>query len=139
MSNPIKTIVTFQSSNFNVSEPKEYFINAGCFGDDVAKWLIDRLRSKGLPAADANQEDFGWYFTFRIVAIEHCIVIGYRPQNGAEGTWIGWLERHRGFIASLLGARKRGIQNEAVQALHEVLASATEIRSLRWHFRSDFD
>ncbi len=104
-----KTVVTFKSTAFNFSEPKEYFINACCFGDDVAKWLMKQLNEKGFQTAKApGQEDFGWYFIFQAGGIEHCFVIGHRPgDNSEKGVWIGWLERHRGLIASLFGGRKR--------------------------------
>jgi hypothetical protein len=136
-----RTLVTFQSSAFNTSEPREYFINDCCFGDDAAKWLINRLRANGIQAAEApDQEDFGWYFTFHAGGAEHCFVLGYRPPDGEEeGTWMGWVERHCGFVASMLGRRRRGIQREAVQAIHEILASAQEIRNPRWHLQADFD
>jgi len=113
----VKTVVTFKSSAFNVSEPKEHFINPCCFGDDVARWLAEQLRDKGCQAAYVpGQEDFGWYFSFLVAGIEYCFVIGHRPgdENG-EGVWIGWLERSRGFVASMFGGRKRGIQPTAAR------------------------
>jgi hypothetical protein len=136
----VKTVITFKSSVFNTSEPKAYFINPRCFGDDVAKWLIEQLRGKGYQATDGpGQEDFGWYFNFRVADVEHCFVIGYRPgDNKEEGVWIGFLERRRGFVASLLGARKRGIQPAAAEAIHAVLSHSPQIRSARWHFERDF-
>ena len=141
MDTTVKTVVTFKSSVFNMSEPKEYFINPCCFGDDVARWLAEQLRSKGYQAAEVpGQEDFGWYFRFTKSGIEHCLVIGHRPgDNNEEGLWIGWLERSRGFLASLVGARKRGIQPAAARAIHEILSGSPQIRDVRWHFGRDFD
>jgi hypothetical protein len=137
----VKTVVTFKSSAFNVSEPKEHFINPCCFGDDVARWLAEQLRDKGCQAAYVpGQEDFGWYFSFLVAGIEYCFVIGHRPgdENG-EGVWIGWLERSRGFVASMFGGRKRGIQPTAARVIHEILSNSPQIRDVRWHFRRDFD
>jgi hypothetical protein len=141
MDTTVKTLVTFRSSAFNTSEAKEYFINPCCFGDDLAKWLTEQLRSKGYQATEVpRQEDFGWYFGFSVSGIEHCFVIGCRPgDNNEEGLWIGWLERSRGFIASLLGARKRGIQPTAVRAIHEILSASPQIREVHWHFEHDFN
>jgi hypothetical protein len=141
MDTTVKTVVTFKSSAFNVSEPKEHFINPCCFGDDVAAWLTEQLRDKGYQAANIpGQEDFGWYFSFLVDGIEYYFVIGYRPSDeNSEGVWIGWLERSRGFIASVLGGRKRGIQAAAARVIHEILASSPQIRDVRWHFRRDFD
>jgi hypothetical protein len=141
METTVKTVVTFKSSAFNMSEPREYFINPGCFGDDLAKWLAEQLRSKGHQASEVpNQEDFGWYFTFIESGVEHCFVIGHRPgDDDAEDVWIGWLERNRGFVASVLGGRKRDIQPDAAWAIHEILSSSPQIQNIRWHLRRDFD
>ena len=51
---------------------------------------------------------------------------------------MGWLERQRGVIASLFGARKRDIQPDAANAIHSMLASAG-ISEVRWHVQKDFD
>jgi hypothetical protein len=140
MSTTVKTLVTFKSLAFNVSEPKDHLMNSYCFGDDVAKWLTEQLRIKGYEApGEPAKEDFGWYFNFRVSGIEHCFVIGYRPgDENEEGLWIGWLERRRGFVASLFGARKRGIQLVAVRAIHEVLSGSLQIRDVHWHSERDF-
>ena len=141
MDTTVKTVVTFKSSAFNVSEPKEQFINPCCFGYDVARWLAEQLRDKEYLAANVpGQEDFGWYFSFLVDGIEYCFVIGHRPSDAnGEGVWIGWLERSRRFVASVLGGRNRGIQPAAARAIHEILASSAQIRDVRWHLRRDFD
>ena len=116
-------------------------MNPCCFGDDVAKWLIELLRGKGYQTAETPvQEDFGWFFTFAVSDIEHCFVIGHRPGDcKTEDSWIGWLERSRGFVASALGGRKRDIQPDAVHAIHEILSNSPQIRNVRWHLQRDFD
>jgi hypothetical protein len=141
MDTTVKTVVTFRSSLFNMSEPKEYFINPCCFGDDLARWLAGELRGKGYQAdEEPGQEDFGWYFDFSVSGVKHCFVIGYRPGDDTEeGVWIGFLERRRGMIAFLLGTHKRGIQPAAVRAVHEILAGSPHIQNVRWYLRRDFD
>jgi hypothetical protein len=141
MTPKLKTVVTFKSSAFNMSEQREYFINPDCFGDDVAKWLIEQLRCKGYQADEVpGQEDFGWYLTFTVSNIEHCFVIGHRPgDDKAKHVWIGWLERSRGFVASMLGGRKRNIHPGAAGAIHEILSSSPHIRHVHWYFQRDFD
>jgi hypothetical protein len=51
--------------------------------------------------------------------------------------WIGWLERRRGFIASLLKGRKREIQPSAVEIIHRILSNSPLIRDVGWHFQRD--
>ena len=97
---------------------------------------MQQLRSRGYQAAEApGQEDFGWYFTFLVTEIEHCFVIGHRPGDVTEeNLWICQLERSRGFIGSLVGARNRGIHPAAARAIHEILSGSPQIREIRWHF-----
>jgi hypothetical protein len=136
----VRTVVTFKSAAFNFSEPRDYFINPCCFGDDVARWLAEQLRGKGYQANEVpGQEDFGWYFTFRVSGIAYCFVIGHRPgDENIEGEWIGWLERNRGLTGFILGSRNRGIQPAAVQVIHEILSNSQQIRDIHWHLLRDF-
>jgi hypothetical protein len=137
----IRTVVTFESTAFNMAEPKDYFINPCCFGDDVAEWLIGKLREQGLKTDEKpDQEDFGWYLDFEVTGIGHTFVIGHRPTGETEaGTWIGWLERSRGFIGSILGGRNREIQPLAADVIHKTLSNSPLIRDVRWHFQREFD
>ena len=129
-----RTMVTFKSTAFNTSEPKDSFINACCFGDDLCRWLMQQLQAQGIETAgEPGQEDFGWYFTFQAGGVEHCFVVGYQPGDDDEGAWIGQIERHVGFWRSLLGGRQHGILPEATQAIHQALVSSDCIRALRWH------
>jgi hypothetical protein len=59
----MRTCVTFNSAVFNTTQTKDYFINPGCFGDDVCKWLTEEFRANGVETDKGpDQEDFGWYF-----------------------------------------------------------------------------
>jgi len=130
----LKTEVHFRSTAFNCSEPKDYFINDCCFGDDIAQWLIQQLRAQGVQTADEpGQEDFGWYLTFHVGGTEHCFVIGFQPNNPTTGDrWLGWLERQTGFLGSLFGGRKRGILPEAVQAIDTALRASPDVQCVTW-------
>jgi len=140
MESEIRTVVTFESTAFNMTKPKDYFINPCCFGDDVAEWLIRELRKQGMRTDEKpGQEDFGWYLNFEAAGIGHTFVIGHLPNGETEaGTWIGWLERQRGMIGSILGGRKRGIQSSAARAIHQTLTGSPMVRDVRWHFERDF-
>jgi hypothetical protein len=138
----MRTVATFKSDAFNKSVTREHFINPNCFGDDVARWLIKRLREAAVDTdAEPSQEDFGWYFNFSVPEGRHCCVLGYRPGDADDrgGEWIAWLERSRGFLGSLLGRRDNGIAPSAVVTIHGALSSSPEIRGIRWHLKRDFD
>jgi hypothetical protein len=131
----MKTEVEFRTGAFNCTEPKAYFLNDCCFGDDVCRWLIAQLRTRGVTTADEpGQEDFGWYFTFEIAGQAHCFIIGFQPNDPATGDrWLGWLERSAGFLSSLFGGRKRGISAEAVAIIDAILRSRSDIDQIAWH------
>mgnify|MGYP006908254075 CR=1 FL=1 len=141
MPEAVRTMVTFRSSVFNKTETKPYFLNPYCFGDDVCRWFITRLRSQAVATDDEpGQEDFGWYFNFQLGDDTYCFVLGFRPDDeGEDGSWLGFLERSVGLIGSLLGRRSRGIPVEAARAIHGALSNASEITEVRWHTKKDFD
>jgi hypothetical protein len=137
----IRTVATFESSAFNATERRDYFINDCCYGDDVAAWLIDELGARGVETdAEPGQEDFGWYFGFKKGGIDYTFIIGHRPADAETlPTWIGFVERKRGRLGALLRGSERGVDPEAVLAIHSVLNSSLLVRNLKWHFRRDFD
>lgn len=137
---PPRTIVTFASDAFNTNEHRPYFINEGCFGDDLCRWLIDRLRERGVSTApEPGQEDFGWYVTFTVDSAEHCLVVTFSPaEEAGDSEWIGEIERQRGFFASIVGRRATGILPRAVEVIHHVLANAAQIARLQWHQARDY-
>jgi hypothetical protein len=137
----LRTIVTFQSNAFNTTQRREYFINDCCYGDDVARWLINELRSRGIQTEeDPGQEDFGWYIEFQIRQIDYQFIISHRPTDREQpGLWIGWLERNVGLLSSVFGGRNRGIESEAVEAINTVLANSAEISAIAWHHRQEFE
>lgn len=92
MKSEIRTVVTFESTAFNMTEPRNYFINPCCFGDDVAEWLIRELSKQGMGTDEKpGQEDFGWYLNFEAG--------GYRPHvcdrtsaKWRNGSWhLDWM------------------------------------------------
>ena len=125
----------FHSTVFNCSVPQEHFINEGCYGEDVCRWLIRCLGAHGYQtAADPGQEDFGWYFTFQAGGSGHCFVVSFLPNDPAhDDQWLGWVERQGGFFGSLFGARQRGVHPAAVQAIDEALESSPDIRRVTGH------
>jgi|AGTN01.1.fsa_nt_gi hypothetical protein len=142
----MRTIVTFTSAAFNTSEPKEYFINECCYGDDLCKWLIKELSSAGTECdTEPGQEDFGWFFNFQVDGKPHCLVcVAQEPDEGASAsapaTWILTLERAAGFLASLFGGRDKDLSLEAANKIHAVLSSSPDkISEIKWHEKKDFE
>lgn len=126
--------VQFHSTAFNVSEPREHFINPCCFGDDVCNWLIAELRARGMSTDDApGQEDFGWYFNFDVGGKRHCFLITFQPNDAATGDrWIGWIERQRGLAGTLLGRRSKEIDAAAIGVIDEILTASANVTDVVW-------
>lgn len=137
----MRTFVTFQSNRFNMTEPQEYFINPCCFGDDVCRWMIERLGDTGVQCdPEPGQEDFGWYFNLTLNDVPHCIVCALREADKNDpDVWVLCIERSAGFIASLFGGRDQNIDISVPRRLHEVLTGSPDISKVRWHLKSDFD
>ncbi|HEV2330684.1 MAG TPA: hypothetical protein VGY56_18035 [Verrucomicrobiae bacterium] len=141
MNAKIRTVVTFENPAFNTTERREYFINECCYGDDLAHALMEQLRSRGYQTdTEPGQEDFGWYFGFRAGDKDYQFVIGHRPADESDPTvWLGWVERKVGMIGTIFGARKRGIQPAALNAMHSAISALGETRNVRWHLKDDFN
>ena len=140
MSKPFRTVVTFESSDFNVSESKDYYINPDCFGDGLARWLLAELKQKGISTDnEPDQEDFGWFFNFKLLNTEYCLIVGHidvRNDNNAK--WFLALERNCGSLASMFGGRKRGLNKVSAEIIHSVLSDSSLINKIRWHYRNNF-
>jgi len=68
---------------------------------------------------------------------EYCIVVGFQLNDISQGDcWVGEIERHVGFLRSVLGGRHHGIDPDAVDVIDEVLRSSQEILDLEWHSNS---
>lgn len=134
----LELVVTWRSSAFNTAQPQPYFINPGCYGDDAARWLIARLRAAGIDTdAEPDQEDFGWFFEFRIDNRAHCFVLSCRPEEDGSSTWVGAIEAGGAILARI---RNRGkLDRRSFTAIHQALSCSAEISDVRWHRRPDFD
>jgi hypothetical protein len=125
-----RTVVTFRSDAFNTTVVRPYFMNALCFGDDVAQHIVFELEKRGYKAEAPAQEDFGWYFRFSVSGKPHLFVIGRRP---VEGDWLGSIERVPFLFV------KRAVDPEAPVAIDSVLANDEVFQKVRWHHGEQFD
>jgi hypothetical protein len=137
----VRNIATFRSTTFNATDPKPYFINPCCFGDDLAQWLISQLRARSVETEnEPGQEDFGWYLGLRLAGTRYFLIITFRPDDVVEGkTWIIRIERNCGLIARAFGGQKRGIDVAVPQLLRSILTDAAHIEDVRWHSSEEFE
>ena len=131
----MNTVVFFASEAFNHTEPRNYFINPCCFGDDLARWLMEELVEAGIAVeAEPGQEDFGWYFGFSVEDEKYCAVIA----GDGEGEWYVVVERACGFLGSVFGGRHRNVGRPGVAAIENVLSRSDRIANLRWTTWEEF-
>jgi hypothetical protein len=118
--------VIFSSDRFNLSEPREYFINDCCFGDDVARWLVERLQSRGLTATRPDQEDWGWYFDVYFGESCYFVGVGGAPDEDVplnnQGQWRLIVEKHRTLRQRLAGANKLRDDDAFIGVLKDIVS-----------------
>ena len=131
----MRTVAIFNSNKFNLSESRNYLINPYCYGDDLGKWLIRKLREIGIETdKEPAQEDFGWYFDYTVDGIKFCAVIG----NIYAEKWFMVVERSTGIIGTIIGGRNRSVGDSGVRVIHKILSTSEEINNLMWHRWKDF-
>lgn len=127
------SIATFVTQRFNTTVAKKTFVNAGCYGDDVASWLAEQLQAAGHRSATPVSEDFGWAVKLKVNGRDYWASIGYVP--GRE-MWFVALEC--GGTLARFFARFRRIPPAAVEAVRRVLEACPDLRELRWYSPQGF-
>ena len=134
----MRTQITFLSDVFNRTEQKENFTNPRCFGEDLARWMIPRLNDTHLKIdPEPCQEDWGWEIFVSCDGRAFLICIGQYEVDKELG-WLCFVESRLTFFKKLVGVSDTAEQERVCTALHSVLASATEIRDIRWHTKENF-
>jgi hypothetical protein len=91
--------ILFETNRFNVSEVKRHFINACCFGEDLADWLSQRLREQDVSAETPGQEDWGWYMFAQRDSQRYFLgIVGYAREGAIgknDGEWRIMVEKKR--------------------------------------------
>ena len=141
MSTTPRNHVTFVTKLFNTEEEKDYFINPDCFGDDLAKWLLERLDRRKLTKLDAKpgQEDWGWYFFAKVGQQDFLVCLGFYENDDTPSTWLVYVESQ----LSWFGRKFLGHSDESEMAtlcseLDRVLHSDQQISHVRWHTKENF-
>lgn len=135
----LRTVVTFQSHEFNTIAAVPGAMNASCFGDDVCRSIIEQLtkddvRCFGILIA----EDFGWCFKFEVDRIKYHFCCGFRPAVDAdEGTWIGWIERTRGILTTF--SNQFDINPEVLVCVDKAIRASGRMSNILWHDKRTFD
>lgn len=106
----------FETDRFNVSQPKEHYINECCYGDDAAAWLRDRLAELDIEAGEPGDEDWGWYvYVFHDGNRYFVGITGFAEveSHGNLGEWRLMIEKCRS-LKELITRKNRIVENEPI-------------------------
>jgi hypothetical protein len=126
--------LVFETDRFNLSEPRDYFINDYCFGDDAAAWLRGKLADAGIAATEPDQEDWGWYMDVKHAGHTYFVGVGGNVENESSGDRAEWrlvVEKHRSFQEKLTGANPMTADEEIVAILKAILENEPDMTVLR--------
>ena len=130
----------FNSDRFNLSKARRNFINPGCFGQDMAKWLSDRLRDEGAVVTKPDQEDWGWYFYAQLRKTKYFVGIsGFSTDLKGKpnfGEWRIMPERSRGVWGLISRAKRMDVDDDLLRLLQQILKSEAGIQRVRLSFGS---
>jgi hypothetical protein len=128
--------ILFATNRFNLSEPKEHFINPGCFGEDLAGWLRTKLLERGIPTLQPGQEDWGWYIESRLGAASYFIgvggIVGESATSSNEGEWRIMIEKRRSLWEKLSGRGKTSYDDPIFAVIREILEGEPEFKNVRY-------
>jgi hypothetical protein len=126
--------IVFRAGRFNLSKVGAHFVNPCCFGEDLAAWLRDRLREKGLETREPYQEDWGWELPVKNGEQSYFLCVSGNadgdPANRNEGEWRIIVEKERSIRKRLTGKGKITSDEEMLVWLREILISDTSIRDI---------
>ncbi|HEX5082092.1 MAG TPA: hypothetical protein VFY40_08600 [Blastocatellia bacterium] len=120
---------------------KDYFINPRCFGDDCARWLIDRLFSQGVGNLDSqpSQEDWGWRFNIAVGRQCFMVGVGLYEAEASPNTWLVFIESQLGWLSGKLSGKSDETDLSTIcKTIDRALKSASEISDVRWHAKEDW-
>jgi hypothetical protein len=135
----LRTCAIFASEAFNTTTTKPEFIHPENYGDDLARWFMDELRSRQIAVdeGDPSQEDHGWYVTFTLNARCYDIVFICAPANDGAARWLACIENSVGVFGTMLGLRHRAVPRAVVELVKDILVHAEECRDTRWLYFED--
>ncbi len=126
--------ILFETARFNCSEVKAHFINDCCFGEDLAAWLKDRLKAKGMQTKEPYQEDWGWELSVTDSARSYYVGVGgYATESAASknhGEWRIMISKRRSLWEMLTGKNKMSANDPITFSLLGILKAEPEFSNI---------
>jgi hypothetical protein len=124
----------FETSRFNLSQPRDYFINDCCFGDDTAEWLRGKLAELAIQATKQEQEDWGWYINVVHGGSSYFVGIGGNAEgatSGNRGEWRLMIEKQRSLMEKIIGKNRMAENEELIGVLRRIVEKEPDMKFLR--------
>ena len=129
---PDRTDILFRTNRFNVSDPRPYFINECCFGDDAANWLRLELIEHKVEVQEPYQEDWGWEMFATCRGTSYFLGLGGLLDNSAPtpnyGEWRVMISKVRSIKDKLTGRNKMTSDEGILVIVEDILKSQSDIR-----------
>jgi hypothetical protein len=129
-----RTCVTFQSSRFNSTEPRDYYVNPDCFGDDVCRLFSEELRNHQIKSEDPIPEDWGWRLYVKSADGKFSLNTNYH----VDGFWLLFVKAHNDGLLNLFRKQERGVPLELTRMVNSILM-ASGATDVAWHIEQEFD
>ena len=115
----MKKHLYFQSDNFDSNL-------------QLAKWLSDELRARGVEVQDFIEEDFMVVLVTRIKSLPVNFYMGKNDEPTDPFTWQVWPEMNMGLIAKLFKKKNAASLAHAKEILAEIINGAQGVSNVEW-------
>ncbi|HEX9061004.1 MAG TPA: hypothetical protein VF941_12565 [Clostridia bacterium] len=140
-----KEIVIFTSDMFDLSlNEEEEDPNIIPLGEDVAEFLIDKLKKCGIEVSEAFEDECGWDIDITIQKQKYTAYIHWAPlgrkDEKAQDYWVIQLNTKKSLLKSLFGKYEVDyIKLEPLcNIVHKILADERRISNIKWLDLSEF-
>jgi hypothetical protein len=125
------THVEFRSDQFSAYHGEEQEINPGIFGERVAEYLADGLRSHGFEPGELTAKAWGWIVPIKNDGFK--LWIGCCNQYGQPDAFLCFIEKRVPIFRQLFKKIDTRSRVESLQkAMDAFLSAHPAIRDIRW-------
>jgi hypothetical protein len=124
--------VAFWTNLFESKMVQPHFINDRCFGEDLAEWLIDKLRAGEFSLGESSQEDWGWEIEAEKDGEVFLVQLGIMDESIGEenAEWLISIEKPKSWFSF----KKPDSSNfeRLCRKIEEVLRAEPAITEISW-------
>lgn len=124
--------VSFRTNLFSSKEVKPHFINERCFGEDLADWIIDKLRESEFSFSEPYQEDWGWEIEAKKDEEIFFVQIGIMDESIGEenAEWLISVEKPKSWFS--FGKQNPFNFEKLCREIAEILTREPRITEISW-------